>query len=86
VLSATPLCGGINILTYPLEGSDLPSGRSLVNPLVSLRAGPEGSCCQGLKVVVTLTAGVQHACVFPGPHVILHHEAHVFIPVCDSGR
>lgn len=64
----------------------LTSGRSLANPLVSLRAGPEGSCCQESKVVVTLTAGVQHACVSPGPHVILCCDACVFTPVQDSGR
>lgn len=82
----TVFSGGINILICPLEGSDLPRGKSLANPLVSLTAGPEGSCCQELKVVVTLTAGVQHACASSGPHVILCCDAYAFIPVQDSGR
>lgn len=52
---------------------------------MSLRAGPAGSCCLESKIAVTLTAGVQPACVFLGPHVVLHCEAYVFTPVHDSG-
>ena len=51
-------------------GQWLPSRRSLANPSASLTAGPEGSCCQESKLAVTLAAGVQHACVSPGPLVI----------------
>ena len=63
-----------------------PSGRSLANPSASLTAGPEGSCCQESKVAVTLTAGMQHACVSPGPLVVLRCNTCVFIPGQGSGR
>lgn len=63
-----------------------PSGRSLANPLVSLTTGPEGSCCQESKVVVTLTAGLQHAYVSLGPHVTLGCDACVFIPAARCSK
>ena len=70
-----------------LSGGQWPlNGRSLANPSASLTAGPEGSCCQESKVAVTLTAGMQHACISPGPLVVLRCNTCVFIPGQGSGR
>lgn len=45
--SNSPLWGDLYI-NWPSRGdSDLPSGKSLANLLVSLTAGPEGICCEG---------------------------------------
>lgn len=71
------------MLISPLEGGDLSRGRSLANPLVSLTARLKGSRCQESKAVVTLTAGVQHASISPGPHVICHCDA-MCLYMCET--
>lgn len=78
VLPAAVLSRGINILISPLEGAVTSRWEKFFWRQVQKESVA--------MVVITLTAGVQHACVFPGHHVILSCDSYVFISVQDSGR